>query len=248
VALTACGAPPATTCPVQRSVEVGKSGAKIAAGSWSPAYRDPGLVSLCPENATSADSREGTSRVLWTVRIHHHGAVTWDQGAVYHCDGQASALATVCERPMAQNARFQRSNLVVADMQRSLAVYRDALGLSVDYMKDSLPTSYSYPVFQFPPEAKLRFCTLSSDEQVRVLALTEVTGIALPAPNVPRTAALVFQVQDMDATVRALEALPGVHGYAEEQLRTQDGRVGREKGIVDPDGHLIVLYSILAAN
>lgn len=148
---------------------------------------------------------------------------------------------------MSANARFQRSNLVVANMERSLAMYRDILGLSVDYMKDSLPTSYSYPVFQFPREAKLRFCTLSADDQVRVLALTEVTGIELPEPSLPRTAALVFQVEDMDTVVESLEALPGVVGYAEEQLHTQDGRVGREKGIVDPDGHLIVLYSISAA-
>lgn len=147
---------------------------------------------------------------------------------------------------MAQSARLQRANLVVANMERSLAMYRDVLGLSVAYMKDSLPTSYSYPVFQFPAAAKLRFCTLSSDEQVRILALTEVTGVSLPEPSLPRSAALVFQVQDMDATVEALEALPGVEGYAEEQLHTQDGRIGREKGIVDPDGHLIVLYSIAA--
>jgi len=39
-----------------------------------------------------------------------------------------------------------------------------------------------------------------------------------------------------------------VEAYAEEQLHTQDGRIGREKGIVDPDGHLIVLYSISTAN
>jgi len=149
---------------------------------------------------------------------------------------------------MAQNARFQRANLVVRNMDRALALYRDVLGLTVDYMKDSLPTSYSYPVFQFPREAKLRFCTLSSDEQVRVLALTEVTGVELPEPNLPRSAALVFQVRDMDATVEALSGLAGVDGYPEEQLHTQDGRVGREKGIVDVDGHLVVLYSIAAAS
>ena len=51
----------------------------------------------------------------------------------------------------------------------------------------------------------------------------------------------------MDAVVAGLEALPGVKGYEEEVLHTQDGRVGREKGVVDPDGHLVVLYSIAPA-
>lgn len=149
---------------------------------------------------------------------------------------------------MSEIVRFQRANLVVADMERSLAMYRDVLGLSVDYIKDSLPTSYSYSVFQFPSNAKLRFCTLSSVQQLRVLALTEVTGIELPKPNLPRTSALVFEVQQMSETVAALEALAGVEGYPEEELHTQDGRIGREKGIVDPDGNLIVLYSIAAAD
>ena len=147
---------------------------------------------------------------------------------------------------MVDTVRFQRANLVVADLERSLAMYRDVLGLSVDYIKDSLPTSYSYPVFEFPSDAKLRFCTLSSAHQLRVLALTEVTGIELPPPRVPRSGALVFEVEKMTETVQALEALPGVMGYPEGTLHTQDGRVGREKGIVDADGHLIVLYCITA--
>lgn len=148
---------------------------------------------------------------------------------------------------MGQSIRFQRANLVIADMERSLAFYRDALGLEVDYIKESLPTSYSYPVFEFPQEAKLRFCTLSAPPaQTRVLALTEVTGIELPQPPVPRIGAQVFEVPDMDTVLEALSRIAGVKIYEEEILNTQDGRVGREVGVVDPDGHLIVLYNIQA--
>ena len=140
--------------------------------------------------------------------------------------------------------RFQRANLVVADMDRSLGLYRDVLGLTVDYIKDSEPTSYSYPVFEFPREAKLRFCTLSTQDQVRTLALTEVTGISVPEPRLPRGSATVFQVDDVAAVAEQLGALPGVHLYEVETLHTQDGRVGKELGFVDPDGHLVVIYSI----
>ena len=148
---------------------------------------------------------------------------------------------------MSTGIRFQRGNIVVADMDRSLQVYRDILGLTVEFTKESEPTSYSYPVFEIPREAKLRFATLNAGpEQRRVLALTEITGIQLPKLPLPRPAALVFEVADMDSVLEGLHARDDVHVYEEEVLRTQDGRVGREVGMVDPDGHLIVLYNITA--
>ena len=44
--------------------------------------------------------------------------------------------------------RFQRANFVVADMERALGFYRDILGMSVAFQKDSDENSYSYPVFE----------------------------------------------------------------------------------------------------
>jgi catechol 2,3-dioxygenase-like lactoylglutathione lyase family enzyme len=149
---------------------------------------------------------------------------------------------------MSTGIRFQRGNIVVADLDRSLEVYRDILGLTVEFTKESEPTSYSYPVFEIPRQAKLRFATLNAGpEQRRVLALTEITGVALGKPPLPRPAALVFEVPDMDPVLAALGARDDVHVYEEETLHTQDGRVGREIGFVDPDGHLIVLYNISSA-
>lgn len=145
------------------------------------------------------------------------------------------------------SSRFQRANIVVESIERSLVIYRDILGLTVDYIKDSLPTSYSYPVFEFPREAKLRFCTLSTTEQVRTLALTEVTGIDLPPTPRPQRSANVFQVDDVGETVAELKRVEGVTLFEEETLHTQDGRVGREQGFLDPDGHLVVIYSIAPA-
>ena len=67
---------------------------------------------------------------------------------------------------MSTGIRFQRGNIVVADMDRSLEVYRDILGLTVEYTKESEPTSYSYPVFEIPREAKLRFATLNAGPEL----------------------------------------------------------------------------------
>ncbi|MBL8630946.1 MAG: VOC family protein [Rhodospirillaceae bacterium] len=139
---------------------------------------------------------------------------------------------------------LKRINLCVADMERSLAIYRDVLGFTVSELKASLPTSYSYPVFQFPKEAKLRFATLDTPTQQRTLALTEVTGVTLPRPPLPHMSAVVINCDDMDAVVSKVTAL-GLHVVPEQPLPGPDGKPkGREVAFVDPDGHLIVLYKL----
>jgi len=141
--------------------------------------------------------------------------------------------------------RLQRPNLVVAGLDRALRFYRDILGFRVEFQKDSAPDSYSYPVFEIPQAAKLRFCVLSAgDDQPRSLALTEITGIVLEPMPLPRRNALVLNVTDVDGVLHAARA-EGLKLYREERLVTNDGRAGREIGIVDHDGHLVVIYTIL---
>ena len=147
----------------------------------------------------------------------------------------------------ATGLRLQRPNLVVADLDRALRVYRDILGFRVDFIKDSEPDSYSYPVFEIPRAAKLRFAVLSAnDEQPRSLALTEIRGVDVPGPELPRRNALVLNIETIDEVLAALRA-EGLHIYPEERLETQDGRIGREIGFVDHDGHLVVIYRITQA-
>jgi catechol 2,3-dioxygenase-like lactoylglutathione lyase family enzyme len=143
--------------------------------------------------------------------------------------------------------RLQRPNLVVSDLDRALRVYRDILGFGVDFIKESPADSYSYPGFEIPPPARLRFAVLSANaDQPRSLALTEICGAALPAPPLPRRHALVLNVEAIDTVLAAL-AGEGLHLYPEERLETQDGRTGREIGFVDHDGHVVVLYRISGA-
>lgn len=142
--------------------------------------------------------------------------------------------------------RLQRPNLVVADLERSLRFYRDILGFSVEFTKDSEPDSYSYPVFEIPQAAKLRFCVLTANaDQPRSLALTEITGIELAPVPLPRRNALVLHIAAIDRVLEAARA-EGLTVYREECLETNDGRIGREIGIVDHDGHLVVIYTILS--
>lgn len=141
---------------------------------------------------------------------------------------------------------FQRATLIVADLEKSLAFYRDILGFSVEYVKNSEITSYSYTVFGIPKTAPMRFATLNSPTQTRVLALTEAKGMAFPPQPWPRTACTVIRADNMDE-VKEKAAAMGLKMFPEETLKTQDGRIGRELGLLDPDGHLCVLYTITQA-
>ena len=141
--------------------------------------------------------------------------------------------------------RFQRGNFIVKNIEQSLQLYRDVLGFELAFIKDSPDDSYSYPVFQIDEQHKMRFAVLSTESQVRVMALTEVPADLPPVPH-PRRAAIVLEVGDVDAVVDGARAV-GCHVYEEEELHTHDGRVGREVGIVDYDDNLVVIYKIPAS-
>ena len=148
---------------------------------------------------------------------------------------------------MAKNdyLRFQRGNFIVRNIEKSLTLYQDVLGFELAFIKDSPDDSYSYPVFEIDKAHRLRFATLSTKSQVRVMALTEVPAELEPVAN-PRRSAIVLEVGDVDAVCDGARAA-GCHVYDEEELHTHDGRVGREVGIVDHDGNLVVIYKIPAS-
>lgn len=141
--------------------------------------------------------------------------------------------------------RFQRSNFVVADIDRSLTFYRDVLGFTVTFVKDSLPDSYSYDVFQIEQENKMRFGVLSTPDQPNVMALTEVPSVK-PIDKMPRRSAIILEIVEIDRVIEQSKAL-GLRVYHEDKLITKDGREGREIGIVDFDGNLVVIYLITKA-
>ena len=142
--------------------------------------------------------------------------------------------------------RFQRGNHMVADLDKALTFYRDVLGFDVTFTLPHNPESYSYPVFEIPRAAVMRFCVLSTATQERVMALTEVNGVSLaPVPH-PRRSAIVLEIDHPDAVMAGARAL-GLPVYDEAVLHTKDGRVGREIGIVDFDDNLVVIYKIIGA-
>lgn len=139
--------------------------------------------------------------------------------------------------------RVQRANFIVRDLETSLKFYRDVLGFEIAFMHESELDSYSYIVFEIDRKAVLQFAVLSTPDAPRCMALTEIKGTTLEKTPVPRRSAVVLEVQDVDAVVNGAKKL-GLQVYVEEHLVTNDGREGREVGIVDADENLLVIYSI----
>lgn len=157
--------------------------------------------------------------------------------------GLAMAPAPAPAEPPAGALHLKRQTLLVADLDRSLAIYRDILGFTVARITESSPDSYSYPVFNVPADATLRFATLDSDTEARQFALTEVRGAELPRPDPKaiRTSTPVIQVRDFDAALAALRET-GLEIVEPTTARSADGRLFKEMAFIDPDGHLVVLY------
>lgn len=146
---------------------------------------------------------------------------------------------------MKPKIRFQRANFVVANIDRALTFYRDVLGFDLVFIKDSAEESYSYDVFEIDRDQKMRFAVLGTPNQANVMALTEVPNAA-PVTDKPRRSAIILEITEIDIVVKASKEL-GLKVYPEDKLITKDGREGREIGIVDFDGNLVVIYLITKA-
>ena len=139
--------------------------------------------------------------------------------------------------------RFQRTNYLVSDANRALLFYRDILGMTLDFMKQSEDDSYSYEVFNINKGKPIEFAILSYKDQPRVMALTILGEDNLGKNPLPRRSAICIEVDDVDDVLNKCRE-HGFHCFKEEHLVTHDGREGREVGILDDDGNLTLIYKI----
>ena len=159
--------------------------------------------------------------------------------AVQPTEPQAQPTSTEIEYP-----HVKRPNLVVSDLSRSLRIYRDILKLTASDISDYGADSYSYPVFNIPKGVPIRGVTLHEPGEQRVLALTELSSIDLPAPaNAPHMSAIVIGVVDLEKKFEQIAAL-GLTVTAPKIASGADFDF-IEQAFVDFDGHLIVLYEVL---
>lgn len=156
------------------------------------------------------------------------------------------ATARAADAPAERLAPVYRHSILVADLERALTLYRDVLGLTVSRVTDTPADSYSYRFFNIEPGAMKRFAYLDGDGgHSNVLGLGEVPGIALGLPDSPRAVAFVQTVADVEGVKARVEAMGLETIEPVEFMSRESGRPGMEFGIIDFDGHLILVYGLL---
>ena len=142
-----------------------------------------------------------------------------------------------------KNSDLKRVNLLVSDLEQSLTIYKDTLGMEVfDITKSSLD-SYSYPVFNLPKQAEIRFATLNIGEDKRAFALTEVKNVTLPSNEGIRMSTVVIAVSGLNNKYKQIGSM-GLSRTEIDMDITPEGKSFSEFSFLDFDGHLIVLYEI----
>lgn len=141
----------------------------------------------------------------------------------------------------------RRTTLVVRDMERSLAFWRDAVGLKVVYDR---------MLFQ-PPEQTRLVLLRANDQFVGLLGLMERQATKGQEPPVTYERATFGQVifvvnaKDLEERIEKVRAVPGVRLQAEPQRIEYPSPDG--KGTIpvmvtflwDPDGYFVELNKLL---
>jgi catechol 2,3-dioxygenase-like lactoylglutathione lyase family enzyme len=177
-----------------------------------------------------------------TLRMHRISLFT-----LLLCSMLASAaLRADDHEPVERLAPIYRHSMLVSDLERSLTLYRDVLGLELGRVSETPPDSYSYRFFNIEPGAMKRFAYLNGEDgHENVLGLGEVPGIELNLPDSPRSVAYVQTVADVEGVKERVEAMGLTTIPPVEFMSREAGKPGMEFGIIDFDGHLILVYGLL---
>ncbi len=150
---------------------------------------------------------------------------------------------------------IRRLTIIVRDMEKSLAFYRDVLGLKVNY--DIVTTTSGVALPAGEPGAKARLILLNSnDPWIGWIGLMQWIEPAIPADPYPTRmkpggAVLVVNTDDAVKRCAMAKAMPSIKMTAEARLQVYPGRNGgpdiRVMGcnVFDPDGILVEINQLL---
>ncbi len=151
----------------------------------------------------------------------------------------------------------RRTTLIVRDLERSLALYRDALGLRVIY--DQVLTRPAPKNNKAAGDTAVRLALLrGNDNAIGLIGLLEYQNPRLPEPEAsgPRRPGigdvlLVFHAKDLTRQFEKVRATPGVIVASEPALLQYPAGDGKEpipvmvSSLWDPDGYFIELSQML---
>ncbi len=156
--------------------------------------------------------------------------------------------------PVADSERvpvdLRRTTLVVQDLEASLALYRDAIGMKVVY--DNMVRTPREAKTNEEADSAIRLVFLqANDTFVGILGLMEYEKPVkappeqMPQPFEPGSIVLLFNTADLDARFAKISAVPGVKVLSEPRdtfYPSYDGKgriPARVSVLVDPDGHVV---------
>lgn len=153
---------------------------------------------------------------------------------------------------------LRRTTLVVGDMERSLAFYRDALGMTVTYDNWVLTPRDAASPEEAEVARRLVFLQ-ANDDYVGVLGLLQYTRPLKPVVDLEGTAfhqgtaVLIFNLERLDEVFAKASAIEGVTVVSEPELVTYPSYDGtstisvKVSTVQDPDGFTIELNQLQEA-
>lgn len=167
------------------------------------------------------------------------------------------AVAPSWAEPVPESERtpvdLRRTTLVVRDIDASLPLYRDGLGMKVIY--DQRIGGGKNPDGSEKPATVRLVLLRANDTFIGALGLMQRLDIGpQPAPvferAMPGDAILVFNAKDLDARWPTIKALPGVRVHTEPTRIEYPGPNGTTipvmfTAVFDPDGNFIEVNQLL---
>ncbi len=153
---------------------------------------------------------------------------------------------------------LRRTTLVVGDMERSLAFYRDALGMTVTYDNWVLTPRDAASPEEADVARRLVFLR-ANDDYVGVLGLLQYTKPLKPVMNLKDTAfhqgtaVLIFNLEQLDEAFAKASTIEGVTVVSEPELVTYPSYDGtstisvKVSTVQDPDGFTIEVNQLQEA-
>ena len=165
-----------------------------------------------------------------------------------------SALTPVQAEPVAEEDRLpvdlRRTTLVVKDMEKSLAFYRDAMGMKVVYDNMILTPRDAASEEEAERSAHLVFLQ-ANDTYIGIIGLLHYRKPAKELPEsqpdafMPGSIVLVFNLEDAQATYDKAITMDGVVALYPPEETTYPAYDGTgtipvlTSGLKDPDGHVV---------
>ncbi len=138
-----------------------------------------------------------------------------------------------------EGVEFRRWSAVVSDLDETIHLYTEILGLRLGDVTVDKKTSYVYEIFNISPNITTRHATFHEGKKERVLSVVEVPDIELQSPpQNPRMSVALFNANGrFDQILKRLKR----EGYITMKPHAL-GSQGIEVGFLDRDGHLYALY------